>query len=354
MSVDADVAICIPTYQAEAFIERTLTCARRQTHERLRIIVSVDVCEDRTAEICQRIADEDPRIRVIIQDERYGWSLNANAVLDAADCEFFFIYFHDDIIEPTYVETLLAALSQRPDAASAHCDLVEFGLLDEIKPAHTYDGSTLHRLVDFMMTKRGTTLRSLVRRSAIGDSLRFPLIHGDNHWTAYVFHMILLAAGPAIGVHQPLYRRWQRQGSLTRSKGWEHENIQSVLLGQRDSIAHSLAVIDATLADADERATARFCLNLQQKLYLRQQQIRLGNRDAIDALLPAVVPYRGDATSLKSPVFNTDTEAWVRDAEARLQKTRTPTFDRSLGGQHREAPCAPFSTMDSHRGSHIQ
>lgn len=320
MSADAEVAICIPTYQAEAFIERTLTCTRRQTHERLRIIVSVDVCEDRTVEICQRIVDEDPRIRVIIQDERRGWSQNANAVLDAADCEYFFIYFHDDIIEPTYVETLLAALSQRPDAASVHCDLVEYGLVDQTKPAHTYDGSALHRLVDFMMTMRGTTLRSLVRRSAVGNSLRFPVIPGDNHWTAYVFHMILLAAGPAVAVHQPLYRRWQRQGSLTRSKGWEHENIQSVLRGQRDSIAHSLAVIDATLADADERATGRFCLSLLQKLYVRDQQIRLGNRDAIDALLPAVVPDVEDATSLKSGILDADAEAWVRGAEVRLQK----------------------------------
>lgn len=320
MSADAEVAICIPTYQAEEFIERTLTCARRQTHQRLRIIVSVDVCEDRTAEICQRIASEDPRIRVIIQDERRGWSQNANAVLDAADCEWFFIYFHDDIIEPSYVGTLLAALSERPDAASAHCDLVEYGLVDQTKPAHTYDGSALHRLVDFMMTQRGTTLRSLVRRSAVGDSLRFPLIHGDNHWTAYVFHMMLLAAGPAIAVHQPLYRRWQRQSSLTRSEGWEHKDIQSVLRGQRDSIPYSLALIDATLADADERATAHFCLNLLQKLYVRQQQIRLGNRDAIDALLPAVVHDGEGATSLKPGILDADAEAWVHETEARLQK----------------------------------
>ena len=42
------VTVCIPAYQAEAFIDRTLRCARAQTHEAQRILVAIDRSEDGT------------------------------------------------------------------------------------------------------------------------------------------------------------------------------------------------------------------------------------------------------------------------------------------------------------------
>jgi glycosyltransferase involved in cell wall biosynthesis len=116
----ADVSVCIPAYEAAAFIDRTLACARRQTHARLRILVSIDASEDATESICRRHAAGDPRIEVLAQPRRLGWSENANAVLARVRTPFCFLYFHDDIIVPDYVARLREALLQRPDAASAH------------------------------------------------------------------------------------------------------------------------------------------------------------------------------------------------------------------------------------------
>ena len=121
------VTVCIPAYEAGEFIDRTLRCAREQTHEALRILVSIDVSDDNTEAICRRHADDDERIEVLAQPERLGWAGNVNSLLDHADSEFAFLYFHDDVIEPTYCERLVGALRERPEAASAHSDLGRVG-----------------------------------------------------------------------------------------------------------------------------------------------------------------------------------------------------------------------------------
>ncbi|NNC42690.1 MAG: glycosyltransferase family 2 protein, partial [Acidimicrobiia bacterium] len=97
MTSAPQVTVCIPTYQSESFIERTLGHASTQTHQNLRILVSVDQSEDATEEICRRYAAADSRFEVYAHESRLGWAHNLNFLLDKVESEFFFIYFHDDI-----------------------------------------------------------------------------------------------------------------------------------------------------------------------------------------------------------------------------------------------------------------
>lgn len=311
MSTLPAVSLCIPAYRAETFIARTLACAREQTYENIRINVSIDGDVDRTATICHQAASEDDRISVVVQDDRLGWSQNTNAALAMADTEYVGVYFHDDVIEPTYVERLVAALDRRTDAASAHCDLVEFGLADETRPAHQYDGTPLHRVVDFLMTQRGTTLRSLMRRSVAGD-LRFPVIHGDNHWSAYVFHVALVAAGPALAVHEPLYRRWQRADSMTRSEGWIPPTLHDLLRGQEESLRATRAVLERHLPVQAELGIAMQALIVFQRTFVRRMQQRLGN----DEKLPAGLDW--EPAARESAAIGEETWQLLRDGERRL------------------------------------
>jgi hypothetical protein len=259
------------------------------------IVVSIDVSDDRTEAICLKHAEEDGRVQVIKQPERLGWSKNANALLGSVETDYFFIYFHDDIIEPAYVEVLVDVLENNPEAASAHCDLAEFGLKERIRPAHTYQGSALRRLVDFMTTRRGTMLRSMVRRKALNGALRFPDIHGDNQWAAFAFHMQLVAAGPAIGVNHILYKRWHREGSLTRSTGWMSDSMESVLLGQKEFLACSMALFEGLKLADEQLAVAKQCLAMFQLEFVRTQQIRLNNRE--DVHLSDVMPLLEESHS---------------------------------------------------------
>lgn len=312
------VAVCIPTYNAESFIRRTLACARNQTHQNLQILVSVDVSDDQTAQICLEEAGSDDRIEVFIQDHRLGWSQNANVVLNAVQCDYFFLYFHDDIIEPNYVEDLLQALLQQPEAASAHCDLQDFGLLDDLKPAHAYVGTTVNRLVEFMMTQKGTTLRSLVRSAKQKYPLRFPNIPGDNHWTAYVFHLHLLALGPALAYPQVLYKRWQRPRSLTSSEGWLDKDLAALLRGQQESIRASVEIIQRYLPSEVERHLAMYCLKLFQFIFIRSQQIRLQSRENISQALHGHLDLSG--VDIDFQPLSKDILADVVQAEKKLKE----------------------------------
>ena len=211
-TADGVATVCIPAFQAETFIDRTLWCARNQTYDRQRIAVSIDCSTDGTEEICRSHARDDDRIDITAHDQRLGWVGNINFLLEAVQSEFAFVYFHDDLIEATYTERLVEALAARPDAASAHCDVVldDGSNPDKLHVGFAYDGSPAERLLAYLVLPRpGALLRSMVRRTGPAGRLRMLV-------AAVVYEMALVAAGPAVHVAEPLYRRWtKRAGGLT-------------------------------------------------------------------------------------------------------------------------------------------
>ena len=192
---DDTVSICIPAWQSESFIERTLHCAAMQTHKSLQILVSVDHSEDATGVICESFARKDFRVSVFIQRERLGWARNVNFLLERVRSPFFFLYFHDDLIDPDYTRRLLKTLSKYPDAMSCHCDMGHFGGSDYVSQGRTYTGSAAQRLATFLVTPtRGSPLRSLTRSAALGKNLRLPTNAIGGFWANEPYLMRLVAA----------------------------------------------------------------------------------------------------------------------------------------------------------------
>ena len=256
----AEVTVCIPAWQAEPFIDRTLRCAREQTHRLLRIVVSVDLSDDATVDICRRHAQEDRRIEVLVQNERIGWTRNANLLLDRVQSEFFQLYFHDDILEPQCIERLLARLQEREDAAAAYCDVGHFGERNDVLAGPDYEGSRAERLsLFFLSMQRGAPLRCLTRQSVVGTALRFPTDAPDGFLANEPYLAELIAAGPVLRVPEVLYRRWVlREGGLTH--GWRSLTRPQVVAGLLGTTESLLRVVEAGAANADERALLGFAL----------------------------------------------------------------------------------------------
>lgn len=264
-------SLCIPAYQAAEFIERTLGCAASQTLADVRILVSIDRSDDDTEAICRRRAAGDPRIEVHAQDSRLGWAGNVNFLLDrAAETEFAFLYFHDDLIEPEYCERLVGALRERPDAATAHCALGHFGARDTVIPARSYDGSSAERLLDFLTSdNKPSLLRTMFRTDRAGH-LRLPT-EAAGVWANQPFNIALVAAGPAIGVPDVLYRRWhKREGGLTDD--WRGMSFEEILAGYRTNTAAALEAIDALVVTPGERDLLVWALMLHMTLRLRRAE----------------------------------------------------------------------------------
>ena len=118
----ARVVACMPAWNASEFIAPVLESLASQTYANLDVLISVDLCSDGTAEICERFTATHPNVRVIRQPVRLGWLANANALLSAAEGDYAFFAFHDDPLTSEYVATLVAALERNPDAVLAFSD----------------------------------------------------------------------------------------------------------------------------------------------------------------------------------------------------------------------------------------
>jgi hypothetical protein len=253
----ADVTICIPAFEAATFIDRTLRFGQGQTYRNIKILVSVDYSTDRTAEICNSFAAHDPRLEIIEHKSRLGWCGNVNALLERVETPFFFIYFHDDIILPQYCERLRGALLNNPDAASANCDLLDFGLNNRLSPGRSYEGSMAKRILTLWgVQERGTPLRSMVRRDRVGSDFRLPIEEKDSLTPGQALLLLMVAAGPAVHVPEVLYLRWRRQGGLV--DGWDRMPLEKVIEGWKRDLQQIFSMIDQKVSDPEDRDILKF------------------------------------------------------------------------------------------------
>jgi glycosyltransferase involved in cell wall biosynthesis len=273
-----DVAtLAIPAFRAAGFIDRTLRCARAQTYADVHILVSIDRSDDDTEEICRAHARDDDRIEVVVHRDRLGWVGNVNHLLDLVRSEFAGIYFHDDVIEPTYVERLVGALRERTDAASAHCDVVleDHSGTEKTRAGVDYEGTATERLLRYLIAReRGALLRSMVRRRGAAGALRMSA-------AAVVYEMGLVAAGPARRVNQPLYRRWiERAGGLT--VGLHRRPLPELIQGLRYNATMAQGVLDDIQPTASERELLEFGLALYMSNQLRPLETAYATPTLID------------------------------------------------------------------------
>ena len=111
------VSLIIPVYKVEAYLERCVRSVLAQTYQNLEIILVDDGSPDRCGEICDRFAQEDPRVKVfhkansgVSSARNYGVAHSHGAFVSFIDA--------DDYVAPNYVEYLFDLLMKY------HADIV--------------------------------------------------------------------------------------------------------------------------------------------------------------------------------------------------------------------------------------
>jgi glycosyltransferase involved in cell wall biosynthesis len=117
------VTALLPCYNSSAFISRTLDSLAAQTWDNLEILVGEDNSTDATFEIVLAFASGRDDVRILRRTKNLGWLKNTNDLMANASGELMFFAFHDDIIDPTYVEALVRALDDNPDAVLSFSDV---------------------------------------------------------------------------------------------------------------------------------------------------------------------------------------------------------------------------------------
>ena len=252
------VVACMPTWNAECFVQETLESVAAQTYPNFEVLVSDDASADATPAICERFAATDPRFRVIRQPRRLGWIGNANLLLQTVRGQYCFFAFHDDPLQPTYVARLVEALQanrravlaftdiRSRDRVDSYCELE--GVSDRVERARR------------LIRKRGLWWipnRGLFRSEAatrIGGMRRHLAGEYKADWP-WLLHLALL--GEFVRVGEPLIEKVWRDESL--SANWNRE----------PSLWQSTAVLLACV-----REVHRAGLRLWEEIHLHEELVR--------------------------------------------------------------------------------
>ena len=126
---DGMISIIVPVYRTEAWLEKCVRSVLTQTDGDWELILVDDGSPDNAGALCDRLAGEDARIRVIHQ-ENAGVSAARNRGLDEARGAFAVFLDSDDWVDADYLERLrawqrnLSSAAMRWKTARAHLKLL--------------------------------------------------------------------------------------------------------------------------------------------------------------------------------------------------------------------------------------
>ncbi len=119
------VSVIIPAYNVERFIGECVRSVMAQTYSDIEIIVVDDGSSDRTLDICRELANEDERIKLVL-NEHGGVSRARNAGLDNATGEYIMSVDSDDVLLPDMIETLYNKLNETgADVVACGCSYMK-------------------------------------------------------------------------------------------------------------------------------------------------------------------------------------------------------------------------------------
>lgn len=179
------ISIIIPVYNAAKYLEACVTSVLRSTYEQLEVILVDDCSTDGSGLLCDRLSEQDERIKVIHCEENGGQGKARNAGLNIMSGDYVGFVDADDTIHPEMYEKLYNLLNNH-HAAISFCSrkVISDWLPDE----HEDTGVSIfeHGIVDVARLGNGNDLESPVLklyRRAIFSHLRFP----ESHWAEDLF-----------------------------------------------------------------------------------------------------------------------------------------------------------------------
>jgi glycosyltransferase involved in cell wall biosynthesis len=150
------VSIGLPVYNGENYLVQAVQSVLDQTYSDFELLISDNASTDRTQEICERYAAQDPRIRYIRHEQNQGATWNFNYIFGQAQGEYFCWLAHDDKLAPAFLQTYAEVLDRDPETVLCFSRV---SIIDENgKPITDFDiemrtGSDRfsHRFYDLLM-----------------------------------------------------------------------------------------------------------------------------------------------------------------------------------------------------------
>ncbi len=210
------VSIIIPAYQTADLIGETLASVARQTRTDLEVIIIDDGSTD---DLCGAVAP-------FLGDGRFalhhyangGPQIARNHGIALARGRYLAFVDSDDLMEPTYLEEMLAAFDRTPGCIVACCDATTFGVperegrrLSEFEPMEG-EPTLINVLSGRFLIYYGTTMLTEAVRGVGGFSEEMPAAEDFDLWIR-----LLMTGGRFVYLGKPLARYRRRAGSLSNT-----------------------------------------------------------------------------------------------------------------------------------------
>lgn len=216
------VSICIPMYNAETTIKKTLTTIINQTYKNIEIIIVDNCSSDTSIDIVQEFPD--PRIKLIRMDTHLPTAeLNWNRCFQYTNGEYIALFHADDIYLPDMVSRQIETFRKYPLIGGVFTQgniinekderIGEFKIPLEIKSDKPYDYQELFNAflkhADFLPTPTAMICKDMYRGCAPFRSDQFSSASDFDMWLRIAAHK------PLVILDEKLinYRISKQQGS---------------------------------------------------------------------------------------------------------------------------------------------
>jgi len=215
------LAVGLPVYNGENYLETTLRAILAQTFEDFELIICDNASTDSTPEIVARVTGDDPRVRYIRHPRNLGAAPNYNSVYQSAEPSVYFCWLaHDDLPTPRYLEACVEALDSHPETVLAFTHTFRLDSQGKThgqfpnRPNLRSDDPSI-RFSDVIHQRASThPLFGVMRREAV-DRTR---LHGSYAGSDRTFLAEMALIGPWIEVPEPLFHIRDHPGRYTRAK----------------------------------------------------------------------------------------------------------------------------------------
>ena len=119
------VSIGLPVFNGQKYLKKTINSILVQTYKNFELIISDNLSNDQTKEICKLYEKKEKRIRYVRQKKHISVIENFKSTLNFAQGEYFMWIAADDVLsEKNYIKNLLKKLNNKIDYIFPDVDTV--------------------------------------------------------------------------------------------------------------------------------------------------------------------------------------------------------------------------------------
>ncbi|MGL5964481.1 MAG: glycosyltransferase family 2 protein, partial [Fusobacteriaceae bacterium] len=126
------ISVCIPVYNGDKYLEKTLKSLVNQTYKNLEILIGDNGSVDNTEKIVKKFQKIDNRIKYIKNNENLGYFGNCNNLISKSLGKYIAIYHADDIYDLKIIEKQVNSLEKNIDIIGVFTFENTINELDEI------------------------------------------------------------------------------------------------------------------------------------------------------------------------------------------------------------------------------